>query len=484
MAYFFRLIVALAFVWGNAVAFAAIPLVPYYTWPGAGAQYATKEAACLAGVDWYVSKNSSHVSSLTFKRVDGFYCRGDEVRVGGSVFTDSAYISLDTLPPRCPDNSSLAQGGCSCDIGYSEEGGKCVNELSNEAACGAAFYNSGSFIQESVRLEGNVSDGAYCQEMGGGIKPGLACTMRFDKNMAWKTDDGKWHSEGTLQPQIIGGKFQPCVPGIDGSGDPVDPEAPKDLPKKQDPTCPNGYKGSVGGEERCIPSYGYNGVDFAPKTKYTENDKTRTETTTKTECALGKCTTTVTEKVTDKAKGNVTTTESSTTEQDRDWCNKPENKNSCASNGKPSYSGHQTGSSGGGGNGDGEDKGGSCGGVNQPPCKIDEKGTPDGKDAFDSLLDKQAQDHQQRMDALNSIKSTSDKDTSLGFSGGFQWLTHKSCMPWNLGAMQIGNYSKEIEVNICAIEGIIAPVMNFLWILGTLFATIARVGAVMGARIE
>lgn len=394
-------------------------------------------------------------------------------------------LAVTETSPVCPGNSTESGSSCVCNSGFIEEGGQCVAELSNEAACGAAFYNAGSFNQEAVRLEGNVNDGAYCQEMGDSIKPGLACTMRFDKHMAWKTDDGKWFSEGTLQPQIIGGKFQPCVPGIDGSGDPADPEVPKDLPKKQDPTCPNGYKGSVGGEERCIPSYGYNGVDFAPKTKYTENDKTRTETTTKTECALGKCTTTVTEKVTDKETGNVTTTESSTTEQDRDWCNKPENKNSCASNGKPSYSGHDTGySGGGGGNGDGEDKGGSCGGVNQPPCRIDEKGTPDGKDAFDSLLDKQAQDHQQRMDALNSIKSTSDKDTSLGFSGGFQWLTHKSCMPWNLGTMQIGNYAKEIEVNICAIEGIIAPVMNFLWILGTLFATIARVGAVMGARIE
>ena len=81
----------------------------------------------------------------------------------------------------------------------------------------------------------------------------------------------------------------------------MDPKKPPELPKKQDPKCPNGYKGDVGGKEACIPSYGYNGVDFAPKTKYSENDKTRTETTTKTECAEGKCTTTVTEKVTDKA---------------------------------------------------------------------------------------------------------------------------------------------------------------------------------------
>lgn len=464
MAYFLRLIFVVFFILGST---AHADVTQYYvskhTGGGLG-PFSTAAGACGEWFSWLVSYSTNHVWTDEGLKENPLRCLAAN-KSGG---TQSG--SITSVKEPCPN-------------GMIEEGGQCVDQLSNEAACGAAFYNNGNFKSETVRLEGNISDGAYCQEMGDSIKRGLACAMRFDKGMAWKTDDGKWHSEGTLQPQIIGGKFQPCVPGIDGSGDPVDPDAPPELPKKQDPTCPNGYKGEYMGKEACIPSYGYNGVDFAPKTKYSENDKTRTETTTKTECALGKCTTTVTEKVTDKATGNVTTNESSTTEQDRDWCNKPENKSSCASNGKPSYSGHETGSSGGG-NGDGEEKGGGCGGKNQPPCKIDEKDTPDGKGVFDPLLDKQAQDHQQRMDALNSIKSTSDKDTSLGFSGGFQWLIHKSCMPWNLGTMQIGNYSRDIEVNICAIEGIIAPVMNFLWILGTLFATVYRVAAVMGARIE
>ncbi|MDN5506773.1 MAG: hypothetical protein L0H10_23570, partial [Comamonas sp.] len=404
--------------------------------------------------------------------------------------SNSTFGYANASGKSCPANSSLDGSSCACNSGYKEENSQCVEALTKEQACGVAFYNSGSFTTESVRLEGNVSDGAYCQEMGDSIKPGLACAMRFDKGMAWKTDDGKWHSEGTLQPQIIGGKFQPCVPGIDGSGEPPDPEKPPELPKKQDPTCPNGYQGDVGGQTRCIPSYGYNGVNFAPTTKFTEDAKTRTETTTKTECADGKCTTTDTVKVTDKATGQSTTTSNSTTEVDRAWCAKAENKDKCAKNGKPAYSGQETGvSSGSGGNGsggdgDGDDKGGRCGAKGQPPCKIDETGTPDGDGKFDSLMDKISQDHQQRIDALNSIKSSGDKDTSMGFSGGFQWLQHKACTPWNLGRIPIMSQTVDIDVNICAIEPFIAPVMNFLWILGTLFATVYRVSSVMGAKVE
>lgn len=388
----------------------------------------------------------------------------------------------------CPANSSGSGSSCTCNAGYSEENGQCKLGLTLDQACGAAFYGNTNW-SEPVRLEGNVSDGTYCQPMGDAITPGLACAMSFQKNMAWKTDDGAWHSEGVLQPQMIGGRFQGCVPGLEPTEGPPDPAKPPEVPKKQDKACPNGYSGQVGGETKCVPSYGYNGVDFAPKTTVKDNDKTRTETTTKTECASGKCTTTVTEKVTDKSTGSSTTSSSSTTEVDRDWCAKPDNKDKCADNGKPPYVGQGTGVSGGGtgsgnGDGDGEEKVGRCGAKGQPPCKIDETGTPDGEGEFDSLLDKQAQDHQQRMDTLSGIKNSADKDTSTGTNGGFQWLTHKVCSPWNLGEMKILTETFRLEINICAIEPYVVPVMNFLWILATIWMTFARVASVMGAKVD
>jgi len=391
----------------------------------------------------------------------------------------------------CPADSTASGSTCICDSGFKEEGNQCVAEMSSEKACGAAFYNSNAFGNTSlpVVLEGQLNSGSYCQPQGDSIKPGLACAMNFELELSWKTDDGNWHSRGRLQPKMIGTNFQPCVPGLDPTNNPPDPDKPPELPKRQDTACPNGYQGQVGGETKCVPSYGYNGVDFAPKTTVKDNDKTRTETTTKTECASGKCTTTVTEKVTDKATGSSTTSSSSTTEVDRDWCSKPANKDKCADNGKPPYIGQGTGMSGGGtgtgnGDGDGEEKGGRCGAKGQPPCKIDETGTPDGEGKFDSALDKQAQDHQQRMDTLSGIKNSADKDTSTGTNGGFQWLTHKTCSPWNLGEMKILTETFRLEINICAIEPYVVPVMNFLWILATIWMTFARVASVMGAKVD
>lgn len=488
MAYFLRFIVLLSF-FTSSMAFAVVGKVPLYR---IDSNYFNDvlegndgQLLCSKAHPYYVAARPGNGNTYVgaTKVSSGYSCLTKwTVNGGGQGEFALARYRLDV----CPENSLESSGSCSCKPGFFEENGQCVAELSNEAACGAAFYNSGSFTVQNVRLEGNISDGAYCQEMGDSIKPGLSCAMRFDKDMAWKTDDGKWHSEGKLQPQVIGGKFQPCVPGIDGDSNPPDPAKPPELPKKQDNACPNGYPGDIGGETKCIPSFGYNGVDFAPKTKSSETATTKTDTTTKTECSSGKCKTTETVKVTDKATGQTTTTENVTTEVDRDWCNKSENKDKCAANGKPPYAGQGTDSSGSetqNGDGDGEEKGGRCGAKGQPPCKIDETGTPTGEGKFDPALDKQAQDHQHRMDTLGGIKSTADKDTSMGFTG-FAWLTHKACSPWNLGDLKILTETFKIELNICVIEPYVIPVMNFLWILATIFMTFSRVASVMGAKVD
>lgn len=442
---------------------------------------------------WFTGSDPSEVCQQAIKaNGNGPGSKYDGTPAGGYCrLTDGSgnpYVSLNVYKSGglvCPANSVNNGSDCTCKDGYFESGKSC-KELTAEAACGIAFYNTGGINRAQVTLDGNISDGVYCQPQGDDVRPGLACAMTFEKDIGWKTDDGKWHSRGVLQPRMIGGNFQPCVPGIDGDNNPPDPAKPPELPKKQDKACPNGYPGDIGGETKCIPSFGYNGVDFAPKTKSSETATTKTDTTTKTECSSGKCKTTETVKVTDKATGQTTTTENVTTEVDRDWCNKSENKDKCAANGKPPYAGQGTDSSGSetqNGDGDGEEKGGRCGAKGQPPCKIDETGTPTGEGKFDPALDKQAQDHQHRMDTLGGIKSTADKDTSMGFTG-FAWLTHKACSPWNLGDLKILTETFKLEVNICVIEPYVIPVMNFLWILATIFMTFSMVGSVMGAKVD
>ena len=472
MAHIYRLIAMLSLL-SSFGAWASVPFGTQYSVTDAAGWFSTEAAACAA------MKSLFPAASLTFAIESPGVC----VRRENGNYP-SEYNIRSRTSSTCPDNSTLNGGSCTCNAGFNEENGQCVGGMSSEVACGVALYNNGNASSREVNLDGNIPDGTYCEPQGDDIQPGLACAMNFQKDIGWKTDDGNWHSRGTLQPTMIGGKFQPCVPGLDANNGGNTTDKPIEIPKKQDPACPNGYAGQVGGETKCIPSYGYNGVDFAPKTTTKENDKTRTETTTKTECASGKCTTTVTEKVTDKATGQSTTSSNSTTEVDRDWCAKAENKDQCASNGKPAYSGQGTGTSGnGGGDGDEDDKGGRCGGKNQPKCKIDEEGTPKSDGLLDDAKAESNKAHQERMDELGKIQNKGDKDTSMGFNGGFSWLTHKACMPWDLGQMDVAGESIKLEVNICVIEPYVTAVMNFLWILGTLFMTVSRVFTVMtGSR--
>lgn len=383
----------------------------------------------------------------------------------------------------CPANSTQSGTSCTCNTGFNEENGQCVQGINATKACqismvNDAFANWGNGSQ--VTLNGSVSSGQYCYPIDESIRPNTACAMDFELDVGWKADDGSQYSRGILRYSMTAGAPQPCVPG---AGDEIGGDVKKELPKEKDKSCPNGYQGTVGGQTACIPSYGYNGVDFGVKTVTKTNDKEIVETTTGVKCESGKCTTTTTTKTTDKATGQTTTTSESRTEVDRDWCSKPANKDKCADNGKPPYSGQQTGGTtvgggtggnGSGGNGDGEDKGGGCGGKDQPPCKIDEKGTPESKGMLDSAEDQQAQAHKERMDTLGKIQQKGDKDTSVGFDG-FSWLTHKACSPWALGTMQINGRSFELKVDICAIEPYITAVMNFLWVLGTIFMTLAMV---------
>ncbi|WP_417283417.1 hypothetical protein [Comamonas sp.] len=479
MAYLIRFILALSFFAGPA--YASFPMGqqwraqsdPYNAYPQEF--HATKDAACAAlyavaernypngwGSPPYAVGTSGGIAVCNLTRYNN---------TSGSAFSSQM---------ACPANSSASGSSCTCSSGFNEENGQCVAGMSDQAACMKAYSGTDISGIRSVTLQGQYSSGNYCESIPESIKPGVGCSMKFDLDMGWKTDGGQWFSRGTLITNVSSGSMIPCVPGLDEAAGGNKDDKPIELPKKQDPACPNGYQGQVGGETKCIPSYGYNGVDFAPKTTTKENDKTRTETTTKTECAAGKCTTTVTEKVTDKTTGQSTTTSNSTTEVDRDWCAKTENKDQCAANGKPAYSGQGTGVSGnGGGEGDEDDKGGRCGGKNQPKCKIDEEGTPKSDGMLDEAKGAQNQAHQQRMDELGKIQAKGDKDTSMGLEGGFSWLMHKACTPWNLGQMDIEGKSIKLEVNICAIEPYVTAVMNFLWILGTLFMTVSRVFAVM-----
>ena len=113
----------------------------------------------------------------------------------------------------------------------------------------------------------------------------------------------------------------------------------------------------------------------------------------------------------------------------------------------------------------------ACGAPGQPKCRIDETGTPDGKDAFNSAKEKLDSEFDKLTTELDKIKSPDGKDTSWGVMP--TWIQTGACSPWNLGTLPI--IDRQIKIDICAIKPYVDGVMNFLWALGTFFAVISMV---------
>ena len=113
----------------------------------------------------------------------------------------------------------------------------------------------------------------------------------------------------------------------------------------------------------------------------------------------------------------------------------------------------------------------ACGAPGQPKCRIDETGTPDGKDAFNSAKEKLDSEFDKLTTELEKIKSPDGKDTSWGVMP--TWIQTGACSPWNLGTLPI--IDRQITIDICAIKPYVDGVMNFLWALGTFFAVISMV---------
>lgn len=120
---------------------------------------------------------------------------------------------------------------------------------------------------------------------------------------------------------------------------------------------------------------------------------------------------------------------------------------------------------------------GQCGASGQPPCKIDESGTPGSGEAtaatshtsLDSAL-------QSATDALTTITSAQGKDTSWGVMP--TWFQSTTCAPFVLGHFP-PPVDRDISIDICPVIPYANGVMNFLWVAFTFFATLSMVFRVM-----
>jgi hypothetical protein len=143
------------------------------------------------------------------------------------------------------------------------------------------------------------------------------------------------------------------------------------------------------------------------------------------------------------------------------------------------------GAGGAGGQGGAGGKGGdagtvelnTCGIPGQPPCKIDESGTPDGVQKANSWLGQLDGIFGDSEDNLEAIKSKSDKDTSWTVVPAF--LQKTECQPWDFGTFDVVNV--RFLVDICphihyaqAAINVIAFFFTFLSVTGMVFTTLTR----------
>lgn len=231
--------------------------------------------------------------------------------------------------------------------------------------CGDTFryagWHVGGEYTDFMHISGKIDHGAqFCVPFApAGADKG--CKVEFDLTSQYQNDDKSWSSYGKLSPverQGSGGVLgESCTPTE--KNPPGDGETPK--PEKS--KCENGYQGEVNGVATCVPNVKNNGVDLGGDTKTeTKPDGTKTETTTKTECAGGKCTTTTT--VTTTPPGGVASTQITKIEQpEKEFCSA--NPTKCQG-GKADTGNGGKGSSTGNGSGNGSCTGNDCEDNNGP----------------------------------------------------------------------------------------------------------------------
>jgi hypothetical protein len=113
----------------------------------------------------------------------------------------------------------------------------------------------------------------------------------------------------------------------------------------------------------------------------------------------------------------------------------------------------------------------TCGLPNTPPCKIDETGTPDGKD---TIKDTDLKSQFDKIDgSLTAIKDPSGLNSSWGLTPF--WLTPGSCHAVDVMSLPAKLNMPPISLDICPLLPKIYTLMDLLWIVWTFGATVAMV---------
>lgn len=120
----------------------------------------------------------------------------------------------------------------------------------------------------------------------------------------------------------------------------------------------------------------------------------------------------------------------------------------------------------------------TCGLPGKPPCKLDETGTPDGKDAlkkddFEAKL-------LERETKLTDVTSATGKDTSWGVMPN--WTQQGACSAWHIYTLPSALGARSVDLDLCPIKPYADGAANFIWCALAFFGITSMVFATMTSK--
>ena len=233
----------------------------------------------------------------------------------------------------CPANATQSGSTCTCNAPLVEESGQCVEPdpcqmladmCSGSQGKTSAFSLSGKKTGVSFTCMSPLS-------FGGDPLPG--CTMGCMAQVggfttSFQSDDGNWVTQGTAK--YSGSTCDPSVINdLNSEADPeYEPEENPEISNTPDPSCPNGFKGTVNGVSVCVPPKGSSGITELEEKD--NGDGTKTNTKTEVKCENGKCEVTKSSTTTNTQTNSTVSSSSTTTTVDKaDYCSKNSSAGVC-----------------------------------------------------------------------------------------------------------------------------------------------------------
>lgn len=303
MAYFLRLIVfALLGLSGQAQA--AFPPSAGFScystsFPGWGTFTSATKLACAQQVTAHGQGLGTVHSAMVTACTSGIECGWGWDEAGAL----SNFVIRATATSTCPANST-GTTSCTCNSGYEELAGACVNP--SEALCGAL-----SGTETYASAPGNIAPGASSCNASG-------CMTTFANTLIRvRNAQGQYVTEGAAT--FTGAT---CTYS-ESTGSAQD-------------TCPGGSSGQINGITTCVPyDPKLNTIETVGESTETTTegtDTTSTSTTSTTTCNNGSCTTTT--NVTTSVNGGPPTTKTTTSnEPQSDFCTKNPRSPQCGEGG-------------------------------------------------------------------------------------------------------------------------------------------------------